>query len=146
MQFLMRSVFRWIDAFDALKARLASPTKVVQLLELHMRCVYVSAATATCEDATLFDSLIPVYRDLVDLSESILKSSNNFANFAPKFCLDTGVVMPLWSVAHKCWDKSIRQRAIALFLNFPRGVMGFNTRRQDYRMCHKFRGGLQGIW
>lgn len=120
MQFLMRSVFRWIGAFDVLKARLASPSKAAQLLELHMRCVHVSAATATCEDATVFDSLIPVYQDLVDLSESILKGSNTFVNFAPRFCLDTGVVMPLWSVAHKCRDKSIRQRAISLLLSFPR--------------------------
>jgi hypothetical protein len=122
---LLQIMVRWLDAFAALKNHLDKENREVKetsiTLELQMKAAYISAVTACVKDQTAFDSFNGFYNDIVNLSDALLSDSqpHTTAN-TPLFCIDTRVVATLWSVGHKCREKSIRQRAILLLLDFPR--------------------------
>ena len=73
---------------------------------------------ALAQDELLFDDYYEIYKDIVNLSEALLNSSKG--SKVPKFCFDTGVILPLWFTGHKCRDPVIRRRVISLLVKYPR--------------------------
>jgi hypothetical protein len=86
-----------------------------------MKAAYMSAVTACAKNESIYDDYYHFYKDIVDLSEALLNTSPSAtAANAPKFCFDTGVVIHLWSVGHKCRDPILRRKVVSLLLDYPR--------------------------
>jgi len=92
--------------------------KAAITLELQMKATYMGTIKSFAQDELVFDSYYEIYCDIVNLSEALLNCSTT--SRVPKFCFDSGVIIPLWFTGHKCRDPIIRRRVISLLLKFPR--------------------------
>ncbi|KAH7306072.1 hypothetical protein BKA65DRAFT_601820 [Rhexocercosporidium sp. MPI-PUGE-AT-0058] len=119
---LTDSLHHWMAAFAPLKNgsdfKNLDQKKACITLELQMKATYMGAIKSLVQDEMAFDAYYNIYRDIVDLSEALLNCSP--APKIPKFCFDSGVIIPLWFTGHKCRDPVLRRRVIALLLTFPR--------------------------
>ncbi|KFA51612.1 hypothetical protein S40293_03954 [Stachybotrys chartarum IBT 40293] len=69
------------------------------------------------------DELLPQMKKMVDLGEVIISSISTSAapeNSVPSYCLEMGIVIPLYTVASLCQEPSVRRRAIALLRSTSR--------------------------
>lgn len=72
------------------------------------------------------EEIIQTMKDMVRLCEQLISSlPANESSFAssqhpPSFCLDLGFIIPLFTVASQCPDKSLRRTAIALLRSTAR--------------------------
>lgn len=122
---VLQSAERWIEAMEAFKSRgkiKAHERSTALIIELHVRGVHIPMSTLGAEDETIFDRYTDIFSKMLDLAEKYLKGNTKYSNVpnAPKFCLDMGLIMTVWSVGTKCRDHAIRQRAISLLLDYPR--------------------------
>ncbi|KAH6695858.1 hypothetical protein BKA61DRAFT_531494 [Leptodontidium sp. MPI-SDFR-AT-0119] len=119
---LTDSLHQWMAAFAPLKNgaefKDLDQKKACITLELQMKATYMGTIKSLAQDEMAFDAYYHIYRDIVDLSEALLNCSP--ASKVPKFCFDSGVIIPLWFTGHKCRDPVLRRRVIALLLTFPR--------------------------
>ncbi|KAH8666980.1 hypothetical protein BX600DRAFT_462995 [Xylariales sp. PMI_506] len=82
-----------------------------------------------------WDGIIEQVHNMLGLCEMIINSStfreyqdqdnnnnnnNNNGGQIPSFCLDMGLVIPLWTIASECPDLSLRRRAISLLRSTSR--------------------------
>jgi hypothetical protein len=122
---LSENVFQWLAAFAPLKSgpilNTRERNKAAITLELQMKAAYMSVVTACAKNESVYDDYLNVYKDIVNLSEALLNTSPSPSTVrAPKFCFDTGVVIHLWSVGHKCRNPTLRRKVISLLLDYPR--------------------------
>ncbi|KAK0109470.1 hypothetical protein ONS95_002162 [Cadophora gregata] len=119
---LTESLHQWMAAFAPLKYgaefKQLDQRKACITLELQMKATYMGTIKSLAQDEMVYDAYYDIYKDIVDLSESLLNCSP--ASKVPKFSFDSGVIIPLWFTGHKCRDPVLRRRAIALLLTFPR--------------------------
>ncbi|KUJ16116.1 uncharacterized protein LY89DRAFT_782423 [Mollisia scopiformis] len=119
---LTKSLHRWMKAFAWLRSNRKFQTlaekKASITLELQMKATYMGAIKSLAQDELVFDAYHDIYRDIVNLSEALLNCSNT--SRVPKFCFDSGVVIPLWFTGHKCRDPILRRKVISLLLSYPR--------------------------
>ncbi|KAH8653927.1 hypothetical protein BGZ60DRAFT_533025 [Tricladium varicosporioides] len=70
-----------------------------------------------------WDKVISQTKEILVLGEKIIlstASSNNYGAQITSFCLDMGIIIPLYTVASQCQDPSIRRKAIALLRSTSR--------------------------
>ena len=119
---LTESLHQWMAAFAPLKNgtefKQLEQRKACITLELHMKATYMGTIKSLAQDEMVFEAYYDIYKDIVDLSEALLNCSP--ASKIPKFCFDSGVIIPLWFTGHKCRDPVLRRRVIALLLTYPR--------------------------
>lgn len=93
---------------------------VLRLHTLHAQVtlqISASASTAECPD----NALLPKMRHMVELGQSIATYLSTTLNTgARSFCLDMGYVIPLFTVASQCPDRSLRREAIRILRFLPR--------------------------
>lgn len=75
---------------------------------------------------------MPQIKEMIELAEKITSATspgNNRNNRGPatNFCLDMGVVMPLYILASQCGDSMIRRKAIALLHSISRQEGPWNS-------------------
>jgi len=94
---------------------------------------------------------------LVELAESVVEDldispTSPTSAQTPKFSIESGVIVPLWAVGNKCRNKAIRQRAIAVLLNYPRREGIWDSRlagnivqcKMDYEEEHRMGDEIPG--
>ncbi|KAI4851587.1 hypothetical protein E4T44_02039 [Aureobasidium sp. EXF-8845] len=67
--------------------------------------------------ATIYDSFLPIYSNIVSLAESNLGLTNPAAQerpLTPSFALDMGVIGPLYEVSRHCRDPTLRRKIVHL--------------------------------
>ena len=73
---------------------------------------------------TIWDQFLPNYERLLALADEVISNIKRETNLnsqpPPNFCLDMNFVAPLYAVAHKCRDPSVRRHAVALLYALPR--------------------------
>jgi len=95
------------------------------VLQLHGLNNYISLHSEHLipDDWSSWDSLRPEFEEMVVLGERIISSpllANERLGKSTSFCLDTGIVIPLYHVASQCQDPIIRRRAISLLRSTSR--------------------------
>jgi hypothetical protein len=67
-----------------------------------------------------WDQFMPQMEEMVTLGEKIISFTSANGGQTTSFCLDMGIVIPLYTVASKCRDYTIRRKAIALLRSTSR--------------------------
>lgn len=105
----------------------------VATLQLHVLNSYVSFCFEHLPPAYRLhgNALLPQMKEMVSLCEEIIHSisaSKGFDDQHTSFCLDIGYIIPLYTVASQCKDRTTRRRAIALLRSAPRQEGLWNSR------------------
>ncbi|KAL8922271.1 MAG: hypothetical protein Q9208_005241 [Pyrenodesmia sp. 3 TL-2023] len=122
---------RWSIAFQAflntnVQKMDGKAMQGAMVLKLYLQVMYIHleiSAFAAVHYQTCFDELLPKYRELVDMAETILDArhpARKDTQIKPIFQMDYGIIAPLFTVVHKCRDPYVRRRALALLYRVPR--------------------------
>jgi hypothetical protein len=94
------------------------------VLQLHLLYTYVSLYTenAPLESRPRLDTFMPQFKEMIVLGEKIISSTSpeNHEGQTTSFCLDMGIVIPLYTLAIQCRDPIIRRKAITLLRSTSR--------------------------
>jgi hypothetical protein len=76
-----------------------------------------------------WEDFMPQINEMIELSQRILSStsSSDSGGSTIFFCLDMGIVMPLYTLASQCEDSTIRRKAIALLRSTSRQEGPWNS-------------------
>lgn len=140
------SVPRWCTAFARfeesrrhLPDREQIGLKIIKIHQLHMLMYYEYARASERaihrNERSLFswDDYSKQFAEIVSLAASVVR--NGYGAYAslegnqiqPFFCLDDGVLAPLYEVATLCRDPTIRRRAVNILRSAPRQEGLFNS-------------------
>lgn len=99
------------DHFNS-KARQSIGTLRVQqnLLEIMLN----EEQFSTPNNEPVWEDFMPQMERVVSLAESVVSESATTGDLNPTFSLDVGIVVPLFVVASKCRNKTLRRKAIEL--------------------------------
>lgn len=76
---------------------------------------YILLSTSLSPDEIAYDTHIPTFARIVELSETILlRQPKNSAAETSVFCIDMKIIYPLYITAFKCRNNMIRHRAVHL--------------------------------
>lgn len=100
---------------------------VLKISAQHAR-TYLSVPLYTVlHDQMCWDQLYPEWEEQVSLCTAVIEADTacdvkprTFGDIRPTFCLDTSIIGPLFTVAHKCRDPSLRRKAVELLFSTPR--------------------------
>ena len=105
------------------EALLLQHTPMVAGEEAHLRLRYLTAKVlfATCLDAdeAAFGAYTDHFVGMIDAAATVLGSVPQEPDPSPRYCLDAGVVYPLFLAGSKCRDFMVRRHAIALLDRAP---------------------------
>lgn len=141
------SVPRWCAAFARfeesrrhLPDREQNGLKIVKIHQLHMMMYYEYARASERalhrNERSVFswDQYNDQFAEIVSLAASVVgdssmvrSSSKDDPQIQPVFCLDDGVLAPLYEVATLCRDPAIRRRAVGILRSAPRQEGLFNS-------------------
>lgn len=140
------SVPRWCAAFARfeesrkhLPDREQNGLKIVKIHQLHMLMYYEYARASERaihrNERSLFswDDYNDQFAEIVSLAASVVgncyrtQPSPEGNRIQPLFCLDDGVLAPLYEVATLCRDPTIRRRAVSILRSAPRQEGLFNS-------------------
>jgi hypothetical protein len=100
-----------------------SPTEsiAISVLRLHLLNSYVSFHVEFLPSTHQlpWDQFMPQMEEMVALGEKIISFTSANGD-QTSFCLDMGIIIPLYTVASKCRDYAIRRKAIALLRSTSR--------------------------
>ena len=82
---------------------------------MHYHVTYIGLVSALATNELFYDSLTPRFLEIIDTARTVFESSQK-TNFTCSF----RCVFPLYMVAKKCRDPTIRREAIRLLLSRPR--------------------------
>lgn len=140
------AVPRWCAAFARfeesrrnLPDREQNGLKIVKIHQLHMLMYYEYARASERaihrKERSLFswDDYNDQFAEIVSLAASVVRNaygtqcSSGGNKVQPVFCLDDGVLAPLYEVATLCRDPTIRRRAVSILRSAPRQEGLFNS-------------------
>ena len=117
---------QWLTAFDNFFLRSSETMNNRELsasivLKIHHLSAWLVLAACHLIYQCEYDSLIPQFKKIVSLSESLIMASEASTSTIGKssFGIDLGVVAPLYFTASRCRDPVIRRKAVQL-LALPR--------------------------
>ncbi|RFU25203.1 hypothetical protein B7463_g11139, partial [Scytalidium lignicola] len=88
------------------------------VLQLHVLGSYLSIyiELSPPDKKASWEDFMPQIKKMVQLSEKVLSTTSPGNNRGPKtfFCLDMGIVLPLYTLGSQCGDPTIRRKVIAL--------------------------------
>ncbi|KAI9049923.1 hypothetical protein LZ554_006070 [Drepanopeziza brunnea f. sp. 'monogermtubi'] len=127
-QRIMADLARWKSAFEPLRQRFRETARdkvrdrdycSAMTGLMHIHSLWVALKTICMEDEGEFDAYLDVFRDIVETAEFFLDIEAGVSR-APKFRMDSLVVIPLYMVTFKCRHREVRRRAVELLLGHPR--------------------------
>ncbi|PCH08205.1 hypothetical protein PENOC_015740 [Penicillium occitanis (nom. inval.)] len=140
------SVPRWCAAFARFEEsrrhvpdREQNGLKIVKIHQLHMLMYYEYARASERaihrNERSLFswDDYNEQFAEIVSLAASVVRNGYGADallggnQIQPFFCLDDGVLAPLYEVATLCRDPTIRRRAVSILRSAPRQEGLFNS-------------------
>jgi hypothetical protein len=96
----------------------------ISVLQLHVLNAYVSLYVDQLPPKFLsqWDKVMPQMEEILVLSEKIISSTSpdDDQRAQTTFCSDTGIIVPLYTVASQCQDPLMRRKAIALLRSTSR--------------------------
>jgi hypothetical protein len=75
---------------------------------------------SVAEDQALWDEFCPIFDKTVSLAAEVLAADTDTSSGKPYISLDLGIIGPLFDVASRCRDPTIRRKAIGLLESTPR--------------------------
>jgi hypothetical protein len=98
-----------------------SEWKGVKVLQIHHCVAFMSVniGKAMMDDETVWDPHVPVFEKMVSLADEVVLLECS-EQAPPVFSIDMGIIGPLYEVASKCRDPTIRRRAINIMKDAPR--------------------------
>lgn len=115
---------KWRKSFTALLNRPGMKMNCreqqgINVLLIQQKVNTVTIATCLYAEETIFDEFDAVFDEIVTLAGYVLHRVSSVDSEIFTFCLDTGIVPPLYFTAMKCRCPCIRQRAISLLYSMP---------------------------
>jgi hypothetical protein len=100
----------------------ATESIAISVLQLHLLNSYVQfhAEFLPPTHQLPWDQFMPQMKEMVALGEKIISFTLANGGQTTVFCLDMGIIIPLYTVASKCRDSTIRRKAIALLRSTSR--------------------------
>jgi hypothetical protein len=94
----------------------------ISVLKLHVLNAYVSLYVLPPKFPSQWDKAMPQMEEMLMLGEKIisLTSLDDGQRAQTTFCLDVGIIVPLFTVATQCQDLSMRRKAIVLLRSTSR--------------------------
>lgn len=127
-------LLQWSDAFDAFVKRSEMPlsSKELQgatLLEIRYRIARILIMTGLGPRETDFDAFYPDFDKIVSLASALINDSGllDFSEARNHYSFEQGIVSPLYLVASRCREPSIRRRALSLLSAVPRQECLWNS-------------------
>jgi hypothetical protein len=116
-----KELARWHSVFTPLLERSASgqdkrERDAAICLHIHYRCVFMALECMFTKNEVFFDTLMPVFAEMLSLAKVLLEEPDDDACFV----FDSQVIVPLEIVAKKCRDPVIRREAIRLLFSIHR--------------------------
>ena len=103
-----------LSMLDGTKAMVGS-----LLLQIHQIAAYIMMQPVFEDSELAFDELTSQFEDLVSLADHLIHKSGWIWINAKVIYLDIGIILPLFLVAIKCRQPTIRRRAVALLKKAP---------------------------
>lgn len=122
-----------LQAFVKLKSPYFTPKEDIAMavLQLHVLSSYLSIyiEQSPPDKKASWENFMPQIKEMVELGEKVISSTSPGNNRGPAtiFCLDMGIVMPLYTLASQCGDPTIRRKAIALLHSTSRQEGPWNS-------------------
>ncbi|KAI9879891.1 MAG: hypothetical protein M1830_006558 [Pleopsidium flavum] len=115
---------KWGESFSALLNRPSikidgQEQQGINVLLIQHKVNTINIATCLYAEETIFDEFDAMFDEIVTLASPIVHSVSSVDSGRNTFCLDTGVVPPLYFTAMKCRCPWIRQRAVSLLYSMP---------------------------
>ncbi len=115
---------KWRKSFTALLNRPGMKMNCreqqgINVLLIQQKVNTVTIAMCLYAEETIFDEFDAVFDEIVTLAGYVLHRVSSVDSEIFTFCLDTGIVPPLYFTAMKCRCPCIRQRAISLLYSMP---------------------------
>ena len=114
------AIFQWNLAFQPLWKKLKSENCSTRLpaikANLQTRCLSIALLVSGIEKEEDFDIYTKDFQDITNFAEYVLQNTKATGH---NFILESNIVYPLLLTAHKCRDRTIRRRAIALLFKYP---------------------------
>ena len=121
----------WLAALDAFLANNALDSRSLRgVWALQMSHTFAIINLHARQESEIFkettwDAYVQSYEHMLTLAQAIYTSAKSDENLngrqrTPFFSLDMNLVAPLYAVAHKCRDPTIRRAAVALLKSTPR--------------------------
>ena len=115
-----------LQAFVKSKSPFFTPEEdiAIAVLQLHVLSSYLSVyiEQSPLDKKVSWENFMPQIEEMVELGEKVLSSTSPGNNRGPTtfFCLDMGIVFPLYTLACQCKEPTIRRKAIALLRSTSR--------------------------
>jgi len=118
---------RWLSAINVFLKDYSATLGVKELrgamiLKIkHLNAFIFNGACLSLHEM-LFDTYVPDFERMVNLSEALLKHPGNSTAASGKssYSFDMNILAPLYHTACRCREPSIRRKALALLEDFPR--------------------------
>lgn len=121
---LISSFLRAIQQFSSSKGQFLTQRDAVAMaaLKLHVLNSYISFHLdhLPLEYRSNWHELMPYFKEMVALSEKIIASEADSVFPTTSFCLDMGLIIPLYTVASQCHDPALRRNAITILRSTSR--------------------------
>lgn len=112
------SLDRWHTAMEDLIPKLSDERdeRLAKLLMMSHLCCRMMVSNALADGReTLHDRFMPEFERILELGEELTFSGTNGSRIAQRrFSLDIGIIAPVYYVALKCREPTLRRRAISL--------------------------------
>lgn len=96
----------------------------IAVLQLHVLDAYITfhvkQLPLNSQNVPCWDDFLPQIKEMLILGEKIISSDSSGSTCTTMFCLDMGIVPPLYNLATLCKDSVIRRKAIALLRSTSR--------------------------
>jgi hypothetical protein len=94
----------------------------ISVLQLHVLNAYISLYVPPPKFPSQWDKVMPQMEEILVIGEKIISSTSpdDDQRAQTTFCLDIGIIVPLFTVASQCQDPLMRRKAIALLRSTSR--------------------------
>ncbi|KIN08994.1 hypothetical protein OIDMADRAFT_109168 [Oidiodendron maius Zn] len=122
-----------LQAYIKSKSPYFTPVEDIAMavLQLHVLGSYLSIYIehSPPDKKANWKDFMPQVNEMLELSEKVLSSTSPGNNRGPTtfFCLDMGIVLPLYTLASQCGDPTIRRKVITLLRSTARQEAFWNS-------------------
>jgi hypothetical protein len=115
---LQEALNSWLQAFEhfLVLQRHDSKSLPASILKLQYLVIWIKVSVYFLFDETVYDQYLPHFEEVVQRSERAIESKmSGYSKLkGPCFTLDIAMAQPLYFVARKCRDPSLRRRAVEM--------------------------------
>ena len=121
---LLSKFLRGLQAFVDSKGPFLTPKDDIasSVLHLHLLMTHINLSLQKLPPGCQvgWEHFVPQVKEIITLSEKIVSFLSSSSDHTTSFCLDMGYIIPLFDLASRCQEPTLRRQAIALLRSTSR--------------------------